>query len=105
MRHRAPRPIASAIRSLSEELAPHSPLAGVQTAWTRAAGDQIAAHCVPSGERGGVLTVDCDAAVWAAEMEMRSAELLAALNAAIAPAPTIASLRFRVRGEGSAPGA
>lgn len=101
MRHRAPKPIANAIRSLSNELAPQSPLAAVQTAWARAVGDQIAAHCVPTAERAGVLTVDCDEAVWAAEMEMRSAELLDALNAALGPSPTLASLRFRVRGEGS----
>lgn len=97
MRRRSPRPISAAIEALAGELAPPSALARTQTVWAQAVGPQIAAHCEPSFERGGTLTVACDSAVWAAELEMRSGDLLRSINAALAPAPSFASLRFRVR--------
>lgn len=97
MRRRAPRPIAAALDALGERLAPQSALAKAQAAWNVAVGPQIAAHCQPAFEREGTLTVDCDSAVWAAELEMQSGDLLRALNAALEPAPPLLRLRFRAR--------
>jgi predicted nucleic acid-binding Zn ribbon protein len=78
-------------------LAPQSALAVTQAAWERALGSQIAAHCAPAFERSGTLTVDCESAVWAAELQMQAPEMLVALNAALGPGRELAALRFRVR--------
>jgi predicted nucleic acid-binding Zn ribbon protein len=97
MRRRAPRPISAALAVLGDGLAPRSTLASARTDWERAVGAQIAAHCQPAVERSGTLTVDCDAAVWAAELEMQSEEILSALNAVLGPGHELSALRFRVR--------
>jgi predicted nucleic acid-binding Zn ribbon protein len=76
----APRPLASALSQLTAELAPSTPLARVQEVWPQAAGPAIAAAARPVSERNGVLTVTCEAAVWAAELELLSAELMPRLN-------------------------
>ena len=41
-----------------------------------AAGPAIAAAARPTAERDGVLTVTCDAAVWAQELDMMAGELI-----------------------------
>ena|ERR1700739_4630426 len=97
MKRRAPRPIAAAVAALGEQLAPQSVLSRAQAAWSASVGAQIAAHCQPAFERDGTITVDCDSAVWAAELEMQSGELLRALNAALEPASPVLRLRFRAR--------
>jgi predicted nucleic acid-binding Zn ribbon protein len=80
---------------LSNELEPASTLARVQAVWEEAVGTGIAASARPSAERGGVLTVLCEAAVWAHELELMGDELTARLNAALG-APLVAELRCRV---------
>jgi predicted nucleic acid-binding Zn ribbon protein len=97
MRRRSPRPISVAIETLTGELAPPSALVKAQTIWAQAVGPEIAGHCEPSFEREGTLTVACDSSVWAAELEMRSGDLLRNINAALRPTEAFASLRFRVR--------
>ena len=37
----------------------------------------------PTAERDGILTVTCDAAVWAQELDLMAAELIEKLNAAL----------------------
>ncbi len=69
---RLPRPLADALPRLKADLAPATVLADVQTAWQQAAGAQVALHCAPVSEKGGVLTVRCDSGVWAAELSMMS---------------------------------
>lgn len=97
MRRRAPRPIAAALEELGGELAPQSALTRVQTAWARAVGPQIAAHSQPMTERAGTVTVACDAAVWAAELEMQAPQLLATLNAILGAGSEVMQLRFKTR--------
>lgn len=97
MRRRAPRPLSAALAALGRELAPQTPLARAQAAWETAVGSQAAAHCRPAFERSGTLTVDCDEAVWAQEMSMRSVEVLERLNAALEGGGELAGVRFRVR--------
>ena len=70
MRRRAPRPIAQALDAFTATIEPATTLAAVQAAWAPTVGDAIAAHCSPVAERGGVLEVVCDEAVWAAELEL-----------------------------------
>jgi len=80
MSRTAPRPLASALSQLTAALAPSTPLARVQEVWARAAGPAIAAAARPVAEREGVLTVACEAAVWAAELELLAGEVIPRLN-------------------------
>lgn len=77
---RSPRALAAAIDQLRDTVAPDTPLAEIQRAWPEAVGTTIAAEAVPTAERGGTLTVSCSAAVWAQELDLMSAEILARLN-------------------------
>jgi predicted nucleic acid-binding Zn ribbon protein len=79
----APRPLSSALEGLTSTIAPATPLARVQGAWERAVGPAIAAAARPTAERNGVLTVTCDAAVWAQELDLMASQLLALLNSAL----------------------
>ena len=80
MSRRAPRPLALAVTRLSDSLAPATPLARVQSAWEQAAGAAVAAAARPTSEREGVLTVLCEASVWAQELELMSEVLIERLN-------------------------
>jgi predicted nucleic acid-binding Zn ribbon protein len=81
MRRRAPRPLATAIGALSARLEPATPLAAVQRAWPSVVGEVIAAEARPTAERGGVVTVSCQSAVWAQELDLMALDLVDRLNA------------------------
>jgi predicted nucleic acid-binding Zn ribbon protein len=83
MRRRAPRPLALALAGLTDGLTPTTTLARVQRTWPQVVGPVIARAGSPTAERDGVLTVTCADAVWAAELDMMSAELIARLNRAL----------------------
>jgi predicted nucleic acid-binding Zn ribbon protein len=80
----APRPLGAIVRELTSALAPASTLARAQEVWERAVGPAIAAAAQPTAERDGVLTVTCEAAVWAQELDLMAGELIGRLNAALA---------------------
>jgi predicted nucleic acid-binding Zn ribbon protein len=65
---------------LTSRLAPATTLALVQQAWPRAVGPAIAAAARPTAEREGVLSVSCTASVWAQEIDLMAAELVAKVN-------------------------
>jgi predicted nucleic acid-binding Zn ribbon protein len=90
----APRPLAGALGRLTDALAPASTLARVQEVWDGAVGSAIAASARPIFERDGVLTVSCEAAVWAQELDLMADAVLAGLNAALG-ADCIRELRCR----------
>jgi predicted nucleic acid-binding Zn ribbon protein len=94
MRKAAPRSLAFALDRLSATLAPATTLARVQEVWPEATGPAVAAAAHPSAERDGVLTVLCEASVWAHELTMMEADLLARINAALG-AETMRELRCR----------
>jgi predicted nucleic acid-binding Zn ribbon protein len=94
MRKAAPRPLAFALGELGSELAPASTLARVQEVWADATGTAIAAAARPTAERDGVLTVLCEAAVWAHELTLMEADLVSRINAALG-ADAIRELRCR----------
>jgi predicted nucleic acid-binding Zn ribbon protein len=75
-------------------LSPATTLARVQEIWETATGAAIAASARPTGEREGVLTVSCEAAVWAQELELIAPELIPRLNAALG-SEAIRQLRCR----------
>ena len=79
----APRSLATALGSLTSELAPASTLGRVQMVWESSAGPAIAAAATPTTERDGVLTITCSAAVWAQELELIAPTLLQRLNEAL----------------------
>jgi predicted nucleic acid-binding Zn ribbon protein len=81
MRRRAPRSISTAISELTSALAPATTLARVQGVWELAAGTAVAAASRPVSERAGTLTVACESAVWAQELELMSSDLIGRLNA------------------------
>jgi predicted nucleic acid-binding Zn ribbon protein len=90
----APRQLAGALGELTASLAPSTPLARVQEVWPQAAGPAIAAAARPVAERDGVLTVACEAAVWAAELELLAGEVIPRLNELLG-ADVVRELRCR----------
>jgi predicted nucleic acid-binding Zn ribbon protein len=95
VRRRAPRTLSPALDTLTATLAPATTLARVQEAWELATGPAIASAARPTAERDGVLTVTCDAAVWAQELQLMAGDLVPALNAALGT-ETVRELRCRV---------
>jgi predicted nucleic acid-binding Zn ribbon protein len=79
----SPRPLAAALDGLTATLAPATTLARVQEVWGRVTGPAIAAAAHPTAERDGVLTVTCEAAVWAQELTLMERDLIERLNAAL----------------------
>jgi predicted nucleic acid-binding Zn ribbon protein len=75
-----PRPLADALRAVRTKVEPETPLAAVQGAWAEAVGEEIASHARPVAERDGVVTVACDAATWAQELDLLQNELLERLR-------------------------
>ena len=94
MSRRAPRSLAGALAELTSGLAPATTLARVQEVWEAAAGSAIAAAARPTAERSGVLTITCEAAVWAQELDLMAPELIPRLNAALG-SEEIRELRVR----------
>jgi predicted nucleic acid-binding Zn ribbon protein len=90
----APRPLSVALKGLSCTLAPATTLARVQAEWERAVGPAVALAARPTAERDGVLTVTCEASVWAQELDLMAGELLPLLNAALG-SESIRELRCR----------
>jgi predicted nucleic acid-binding Zn ribbon protein len=91
---RAPRAIAAALASFTTDLAPATPLGRVQEVWAAAAGEAIAAAARPIAEHDGVLTIACEAAVWAAELELMAEEIIPRINARLG-SDAIRELRCR----------
>ncbi|HET9198947.1 MAG TPA: DUF721 domain-containing protein [Solirubrobacterales bacterium] len=97
-RRRAPRPAAGAFKVALQRVAPKTPLAAIQSAWSSAVGEQLAAVAVPVSERDGTLTIECADAVWAQELDLMQGTLLEKLRGEVGEqAPE--GLRFRVNSE------
>jgi predicted nucleic acid-binding Zn ribbon protein len=90
----APRPLSTALERFTATIAPATILARVQEVWGVAAGPAIASAASPTSERGGVLTITCEASVWAQELDLMAVELVQRLNAALGEG-TIRELRCR----------
>jgi predicted nucleic acid-binding Zn ribbon protein len=87
-----PRPLALSVMGLAESLAPVTPLARVQRAWSGAVGPAIAREAEPVSERAGVVTVACRSAVWAQELDLLGPELIERVNEALGD-PRVTGLR------------
>ena len=95
MRRLAPRPLRTALEAALPAARPAGLLAEVQAAWAGVAGDALAGATEPVSERDRVVTVSCESAVWAQELELLGADLLARLNEALGDG-RVERLRFIV---------
>lgn len=96
-RRRGPRPLAAALRRLRGATAPATLLAAAQQVWEEAVGARIAAQCEPVSEHDGALVLSCESAVWAAELELMSRDLLERLNSSLPEGSEAAGFRFVTR--------
>lgn len=92
MKRRGPRPVGLALDSVTGALAPATLLAEVQRVWPQVAGDRFARAAEPVAERDGVVTVACESAVWAQELDLLSERVIAAVNEALGR-PAVRRLR------------
>ena len=91
----APRPLSQRARALHRRArAGDARSRACRRSGSDAAGPAIAAAAQPTAERDGVLTVTCEAAVWAQELDLMAEAVLARLNAALG-AEDIRELRCR----------
>jgi len=93
---RAPRPLTAALDSLTAGLAPPGLIAEVQRVWRDAVGAEVARVASPVSERDGTVTVVCESATWAQELELLGPTLAEALNARLRTA-RVRGLRCRVQ--------
>jgi predicted nucleic acid-binding Zn ribbon protein len=96
-RRQRPRRAGAAFRHLVEGAAPQTPLAAVQAAWPRAAGEAVAAQAEPVAERDGEVTIACRSATWAQELDLLQDRLRKRLNEELG-ADSIKALRFTADG-------
>jgi len=96
MKHRfAPRDLGVALDGVLKHVEPQTRLARLQRVWPTAVGEAVAPHATPTAmSPDGVVTVTCDAAVWAQEVDLLSYEVIVALNAELGP-DTVRELRCR----------
>jgi len=92
MRRRGPRPVGLALDAMTDAIAPATVLAEVQRVWPRVAGERFARAAEPVSERDGIVTVACESAVWAQELDLLSERVIGALNEAIGR-PAVRRLR------------
>jgi predicted nucleic acid-binding Zn ribbon protein len=90
----APRPLKVALEAAVGAAAPAGILPRAQRLWPELAGAAVAAESEPVSERDGVLTVRCNSAVWAQELEFLAPDICERLNAALGPEGQIRELRF-----------
>jgi predicted nucleic acid-binding Zn ribbon protein len=101
VRRLAPRPIAKALDVALPGARPAGLLAEVQSAWAAVAGTVLAGAATPVSERSGTVTVTCESAVWAQELELLATDLTQRLNETLGDS-RVERLRFVV-GSGANP--
>lgn len=94
-RRRTPRPLGDALRGAIESVEPATPLAAVQSAWAEAVGERIAAAASPVSERDGTVTVACESATWAQELDLLEGEIAAKLRSKLPSEIAFERLRFQ----------
>jgi predicted nucleic acid-binding Zn ribbon protein len=95
VRRLAPRPLGKALDQALPGARPAGLLAEVQSAWPAVAGPALAAAASPVSERAGTVTVACESAVWAQELELLGADLARRLDDAVSDGH-VEGLRFIV---------
>jgi predicted nucleic acid-binding Zn ribbon protein len=95
VRRRAPRPLALALDRVVERSEPATALGRAQGIWREVAGPGMAGFAEPVAERDGVLTVACESAAWAQELELLGPDLLTRMNEALGGREEVALKRLR----------
>jgi predicted nucleic acid-binding Zn ribbon protein len=95
-RRRTPRQLGEALRGAVESAAPATPLAAVQSVWPEAVGERIAAAASPVSERDGTVTVACESATWAQELDLLEGQIAEKLRSKLPPDAPFERLRFQV---------
>jgi predicted nucleic acid-binding Zn ribbon protein len=95
-RRRTPRPLGEALRGAVESAAPATPLAAVQSVWSEAVGERIAAAASPVSERDGTVTVACESSTWAQELDLLEGQIAEKLRSKLPPETALERLRFQV---------
>jgi predicted nucleic acid-binding Zn ribbon protein len=98
MRRLAPRSLGAVLPGAIEGTGPQTLLARVQGLWSEVAGAPLAAATAPVAERDGTITIVCESALWAHELELLQRDLVERLREALAASGsgTVEGLRFRV---------
>lgn len=102
MRRLAPRALSVALEGIVHDAEPATLLGRVQAVWADVAGPGLSASAMPVSERDGVVTVACESAVWAQELELLGPDLLTRFGEALAAsggrpaAGSVKKLRFVV---------
>ena len=102
MRRQGPRALSAALEGVVREAEPATLLARIQAVWPQVAGPGLAASAAPVSERDGVVTVACESAVWAQELELLGPDLLTRFGDALVGEPgrpkgaSVRKLRFVV---------
>jgi predicted nucleic acid-binding Zn ribbon protein len=95
VRRIAPRPIGKALDQALPGARPAGLLAEVQSAWPAVAGPVLAASASPVSERAGTVTVACESAVWAQELDLLGPGLARRIDEAVSGG-RVERLRFIV---------
>jgi predicted nucleic acid-binding Zn ribbon protein len=98
-RRRVPRPLAAAVGEALGRAEPATLLASVQSAWPAAVGEAIAREATPVAERSGVVTVACNSATWAQELDLLSGQILAKIRQNLPGETALEGLRFTISGD------
>lgn len=94
MRRSRPRRAAEALEPVAAASAPRTQLGAIQAVWTDAVGEGIAAAARPTSFSGDELTVSCESATWAQELDLLSAKLMDALSKRLAGEQMPARIKF-----------
>ena len=97
-RRRAPRPLAASLGSAVERAAPATLLAAVQSAWPAAVGEAIAREAAPVAERDGLVTIACESATWAHELDLLGDDILDRIRSELDRGAALRGLRFTAAG-------
>ena len=95
MRRLAPRPLGRALDAALPGARPAGLLAEVQSVWPDIAGAALAGAASPVSERAGTVTVECESAVWAQELELLGGDLARRLDEVVSGG-RVERLRFIV---------
>jgi len=96
---RKPRSIAEAVNAAIGDAQPETLLASVQTVWSDAVGEAIAAEAAPVSERDGVVTIACRSATWAHELELLGDQIHSQISSRLGQNAGLQGLRFNAAGD------
>jgi len=97
LRAGGPTMIGALLKELLETKLPLRPISkelAIWEHWDRAVGIEIAKHAKPQGFKNGILFVHTEHAIWATELQYRSAQIRTKLNKAIGE-DLIREIQFR----------